>query len=132
MAVMIQEPVHPRAAQLAVGHPAHERGILARHGGLIAVAVECPGLNLALVQLAPVEQAVEGVLVVVALGSNLADRRLERFGCHGLAHHGLAHHGLAQSAISMPSQAISQPAASTVARSGLSSRRAGLELFMCT
>src|SRR5262245_377771 len=120
--IVIEQPVHPFAPQLAVQHAAHQCRILTRHRRLVAIAIERPGLHLALVQLAAVQQLMKGVLVVVALGSDLADLGLELDGCYRLAH----------SSISMPSQAISQPAPSTSSRSGLSSRRAGLELFMWT
>src|SRR5215470_17532489 len=119
---MIEEPVHPFAPQLAVQRAAHQCGILARHRRLVAIAIERPRLHLALAQLASVQQVVKGVLVVVALGSDLADLSLELDRRHRLAH----------ISISMPSQAISQPAASTSSRSGLPSRRAGLELLMWT
>jgi len=117
-----EQAMHPFAAQVAVVHTAHQGRVLTRHARLIAVAVERPGLHLALVELAAVQQAVEGVLVVVALGADRADGGLELGRGHEAGHR----------PISMPSKAISQPARSTWARSGLSSRRTGLELFMCT
>ena len=77
IAVVVEHAVHPLAAQLAVVHAAHQRGVLARHGRLVAVAVERPGLHLALVELAAVQQAMERMLVVVALGADRADGGLE-------------------------------------------------------
>src|SRR5689334_57708 len=114
--------MHPLAAQLPVIGSAHQGGVLARYGGLVAVTVERPGLHLAFVQLAAVEQAMKWVQVVITLVSDLTDRGLELGGRQLRAH----------SSISMPSQAISQPALATVVRSGLSSRKAGLELLTCT
>src|SRR5690606_20194722 len=120
-AVMVENAVNPLAAQLAIGRAAHQGGILPRHRGLVAVPVERPCLHLALVELARVKQAVERVLVVVALGADGADLPLELFGRHR------AHHRRT----SMPSWAISQPAASIQARSGEPRLRAGFELLMC-
>jgi len=65
---------------------AHQGGVLARHGGLIAVAVERPGLHLALVEFAAVQQLMEGMLVVIALGANGAKLLLEFLGAHDLGH----------------------------------------------
>ena len=123
VAVVVEHAVHPFAPQLAVVHAAHQGGVLARHAGLVAVAVERPGLHLALVELAAVQQAMERVLVVVALGADLADGRLQL---------GRVVIRRAHRRISMPSKATSQPARSTARRSGPPSRSAGLELFMCT
>ena len=80
-AIVVENAMHPFAAQLAVVHPADEGGVLARHAGLVAVAVESPGLHLALVELAAVQKAMEGMLVVVALGADRADGRLQLLGC---------------------------------------------------
>ena len=91
--VVIEHAVHPFAPQVAIVRPAHQGGVLARHGRLVAVAVERPGLHLAFVELAAVEEAMEGMLVVVALGANLTDGRFQRGRAHGAAH----------SRISMPS-----------------------------
>ena len=77
LAVVIEHAVHPFAPQLAVERAAHQGGVLARHARLVAVAVERPGLHLALVELAAVQEAMEGVLVVVALGADRADGRFQ-------------------------------------------------------
>ena len=47
---------------------------------LIAIAVERPGLHLSLVELAAMQQLMERVLVVIALGADRADRGLEFLG----------------------------------------------------
>src|SRR5690606_13013131 len=103
-----------------VGSAAHQGGVLARHRSLVAVAVERPGLHLALVEPAGVEQAVERVLVVVALSADRADLLLELLGRHR-----------AHRMTSMPSWATSQPAASIQARSGEPCLSAGFELLIC-
>ena len=53
--VMIVDAADPFAAQFAVVGARHQRGVLARHGVLIAIAVERPGLHLALVHLAAMQ-----------------------------------------------------------------------------
>ena len=79
-AVVLEHAMDPVAAQLAVVDAADEGGVLARDGGLIAVAVERPGRDLALVQLAAVQELMERVLVVIALGADGLDRGLELLG----------------------------------------------------
>ena len=68
------------AAQLAVVRPAHQGRILARHAGLVAVAVERPGLHLALVELAAVQQLMERMQIVIARRPDVAQRRLQFLG----------------------------------------------------
>src|SRR5581483_6412277 len=89
-----------------------------------------PGLHLAAAQLAAVQQAVEGMQDVVARRADLAQRGLQAFRRQRLRQRrgGFG----AQERSSMPSQATSQPARSSSARSGESSSNAGLELLMCT
>ncbi len=77
VAVVVEQAMHPLAAQLAVVRAGHQRGVLARHRRLVAVAVERPRLHLALVELAAVQEAMERVLVVVALGADRADGGLQ-------------------------------------------------------
>ena len=77
--VVVVDAVDPFAPQLAIMRAAHEGGVLARHRFLIAIAVERPGLHLPLVQLAAVQQLMERMLVVIALGADRADRGLEFF-----------------------------------------------------
>src|SRR5690606_16028077 len=78
-------------------------------------------LHLAFVELAGMEEAVERVLVVVTLGADRADLLLELFWRQRSRH----------KMTSMPSRAISHPAASTQARSGEPCRNTGFELLMC-
>ena len=102
-AVVLEHAMDPVAAQLAVEDAAHERGVLARHGRLIAVAVERPGGDLALVELAAVQKLMERVLVVVALGADGLDRRLEFLRAPKGAVHRASHAPLAHRRISIPS-----------------------------
>ena len=75
-AVVIVDAMDPFAAQLAVVRAAHEGGVLARHGFLIAIAVERPGRDLALVELAAVQHLMERMEVVIAHGADSADLAL--------------------------------------------------------
>ena len=77
-AIVVVDAADPCAPQFAVMHPAHEGGVLARHGLLIAIAVERPGLDLRFAQLAAVQKLMERMLVVIALRPDRADRGLER------------------------------------------------------
>ena len=53
---------------------------------MIAIAVERPGLDLALAQLAAMQKLMKGVLVVVALGTDGAELLLKFLGTHDLGH----------------------------------------------
>src|SRR5262249_25790510 len=120
-AVMVEDSLDPLAAQATFRRATDECCVLARHGGLITVSVQCPGLHLALVELARVQHAVKRMLVVVALRTDLPDRGLQlRWSQRG-----------AHNRNSMPSKPTSQPARSTKARSGLAASRTGFELLMC-
>ena len=79
-AVVIVDARNPFAAQCAVVGARHQRGVLARHGVLIAIAVERPGLHLPLVHLAAMQHLVKNVFVVIALGADRADRGFEFLG----------------------------------------------------
>src|SRR5262249_22181163 len=102
--------------------PRDQACILERDAALIVEAVEHPGLQLALVQLALVQQAMERVLAVIAFLADLAQTPLEFFRTQQLGH----------SVISRPSWAAYQPASAMAARSGESASRMGLLLFICT
>src|ERR1700734_171330 len=110
---MVGDPVYPFAAQLAILAARDQRSVLARNRRLIDEAIERPGLHLALVELAVVQKAVERMQVVIAHGSDGSQRRLERIGTHGFRGHVHIH-----GETSIPSNAISQPAAFTLASSG--------------
>src|ERR1700730_6907396 len=122
---MVGDPMPPLAAQFAVLAARDQRSVLARDRRLIDEAVERPGLHLALVELAVVQKTVERMQIMVAHGSDGAQRRLERIGSHGLRGHVYVH-----GETSIPSNAISQPAAFTFASSVDPSMRIGFELLM--
>ena len=129
--------MHPFAAQLAVVEAADQGGVLARHGRLVAVAVERPGLHLRLCQLAAVQQVMERMLVVIALGADGADRRLEFGNRHRLLRFALGAltlqaYRFGHRRTSMPSYPTSHPAPSMDLRAGEFSSSAGFELFICT
>jgi hypothetical protein len=83
---MVHDAMDPVAPELAIMAAAHQGRVLARHGGLVAVAVERPGLHLALIQLSAMQQLMEGMLVVVALGADGAKLLLKLLGTHDLGH----------------------------------------------
>ena len=118
---MILDAAAPFAAQLAGAQAGHEPGILYWHCGLIIIAVERPGLHLASVQLAIVQQPVKRVKAVVALGTYLTQGFLKRVRVEKFWR---------QRMILMPSWQTVQPAASASARSGLSAKSTGLELLI--
>ncbi len=76
-AVVVVNAVDPFAAQFAVVDAAHQGSVLARDGGLVAISVEGPGLNLSLIQLSAVQKLMERMLVVIALGSDGQDGRFK-------------------------------------------------------
>src|SRR5262249_12062724 len=84
--VMVHDAMNPVAPELAIMTAAHQGRVLARNGGLVAVAVERPGLQLALIQLSAMQQLMEGMLVVVALGADGAKLLLKLLGTHDLGH----------------------------------------------
>src|ERR1700733_4440341 len=122
---MVGDPVHPFAAQLAILAARDQRRVLARDRRLIDEAVERPGLDLALIKLAVVQKAMERMQVMIAHGADGSQRRLERIGTHGFRWRVHVH-----GQTSIPSNAISQPAALTFASSGDPSMRIGFELLM--
>ena len=90
-AVVVGDAMEPFAAEVAVVAAAHEGSVLQRDRRLIAVAVQRPRLHLPLVQLAAVQETVERVQIVVALGPDRAQRRLEPFGAQRLGQDRLVH-----------------------------------------
>ena len=120
MAVMIEDAMRPLAPQLPVGDARDQGGVLARHGGLVAVAVERPRLHLPLVELTAMQQRVERVQIVIAHRADGANLGFQ------LSWGQQAGHRLS----SMPSKATSQPWRFTSARSGERSRSTGLELLI--
>ena len=91
VAVVVGDAVEPFAAELPVVAAAHEGSVLARDRRLIDVAVQRPRLHLPLVQLAAVQEVVERVQVVVALGPDRAQRGFEPFGAQRLGQDRLVH-----------------------------------------
>src|ERR1700691_78609 len=122
---MVGDPVYPFAAQLAILAARDQRSVLARNRRLIDEAIERPGLHLALVELAVVQKAMKRMQIVIAHGTNSPQRLLERIGSHGLRGRVYVHRKT-----SIPSNAISHPAAFTFASSGDPSMRIGFELLM--
>ena len=78
---MIDDALTPdRDAALASVHAGEHGGVLHRDHGLVIVAVEGPGPDLILRELAVVQQPVERVQVVVAACADVAQSRLELVG----------------------------------------------------
>ena len=91
-AVMVDEAAAPFPAQRRIVAARDQARILDRDHRLVIVAIERPGLDLALGALAAVQQAVERVQTVIALRPDVAQLRLELLRRHQL-----------HSTISMPS-----------------------------
>ena len=80
----------PGAPKLGRGEPGDEARILDWDLTLIVVAVKRPSLDLAAIELAGVQQLMEGVTVVIAFGADSPERRFQCFGgeqrpCHGVS-----------------------------------------------
>src|SRR5262249_41115521 len=120
LTVVIDQARAPFAPQRRIIAARNEARIFQRNRGLIVVAVERPGLHLAPGAFAAMQQAMERVQAMIALGPDVAQRCFELVGSHE-----------PHSTISIPSSATAQPAASTRRRSGESSTRIGLVLLMC-
>src|SRR6202035_1989180 len=131
VSIMILDTVAPFHPDLAVAEARDHHCILQRNGGLIVVAVQRPGLHLAFVELAAVQEPMERMQAVIAGGADLAQRRLE-FGSaverYTLADRERRHpcrwHHI-HSTISVPSAPICQPAPSAILRSAESFSSAG-------
>ena len=121
LAVVIDQPRAPFAADRGIVAARDQARVLDRDHRLVIVAVERPGLDLALGALSAVQELVERMQAVIAPRADVAQRRFQFVGRQQR-----------HSAISMPSNATSQPAASTRRRSGEPSTRIGLVLLMCT
>src|SRR5580704_13323016 len=121
LAVVIGKAAPPFAARRLVVAARDQARVLDRDHGLVIVAVERPGLDLALAAFAAVQELVERMQPVITPRADVAQRRFQLLRCHQL-----------HSTISRPSSAISQPAATTRSRSGEPSIRIGLVLLMCT
>src|SRR5271166_3299722 len=123
LTVMVDEPAAPLAPQRRVVATRDQACVLHRDLRLVIVAVERPGLDLALAAFAAVQQRMEWMQAMVSPLPYVAQRQFEIIGRHQLALH---------STISIPSSATSQPLPSTCRRSGEPSIRIGLVLLMCT
>lgn len=118
-AIMVDEALAPGPPQGGVVEACDQAGVLARDRRLIGIAIEGPGLNLALAAGARMQALMEGVPVMVA---RCADgTQAVQKGLGGQQAH---------SRISSPSWAISTPALSTSLRSREPSIRTGFELLI--
>ncbi len=118
-AVVIDEAAAPFAARGLVLAARDQARILDRDHRLIIVAVERPGLHLALAAGAAVQELVKRVQAVIAPRADVAQARLQFVGAQKF-----------HSTISIPSSATSKPAASTFRRAAEPSIRIGLVLLM--
>src|SRR5262249_31648962 len=100
--------------------PRQDGGVLHRDDRLVEIAVQRPGLDLAAVQLAAMQQGMERVQIVVTLRADGAQSGFQLFRAHQLGH----------SEILMPSSATSQPCAAASACSGEPSSSTGLVVLM--
>src|SRR5689334_5453455 len=124
---MIDQAGPPGAAQVRCRQTGDQRRVLRRNVALVVVAVQRPRLDLAARQLAAVHPLMERMVAVVALGPDGAQRGFQLVRRHRLVGPRLC---TAHNTISIPSQATSQPARSTISRSGESSSRMGLLLLI--
>ena len=108
VAIVVENALAPDAAQCGVFHPRQDRRIFQRNAALVFKTVQCPGLHLAAIELAVVQQCMERMLVVIQARADRAQIRLQLVGREQGSHR----------EISRPSCATSQPAARTVACSG--------------
>src|SRR5258705_1356140 len=107
--VMILDPMPPFEPDAAIAEARDHHGVLDRYRALVIIAVQRPGLHLALVQFAAMQQPVKRMQIVIAGGTDVAQRRLqlvgivercalaERKGRHPVQGHGV------HSVISVPS-----------------------------
>src|SRR4029077_340493 len=121
----------------AVAEPRDYHRVLDRDGALVIVAVQRPGLHLALVQFAAMQQPVKRMQAVIARFADMAQRGFELAGIverRALADR-IRRHGVwycdVQSTISVPSAGICQPAPSAIFRSAEPRSSAGFELLIC-
>ena len=128
-AVMIQHTLNPQPTQIDVSSAGHQRQILSWNADLIIEAVQGPGLNLPMFQLAGVEQLMEGMQIMILALANLIERTFKRLARQKLGQR-LAQGLVTHRVISIPSKAISQPARSAAARCAESASRTGLVLLM--
>src|SRR5882724_11247773 len=137
VAVMVLDPVPPFHPDGAVAEARDHHRVLERDRALIIIAVQRPGLHLALVQLAAMQQPVKRMQAVVACRADLAQRCFQLAGAvqrYALADrqggHSVGGHHV-HSTISVPSEGICQPAPSAILRSADPRNKAGLELLIC-
>src|SRR5258708_39687858 len=132
IAAMIFNAMPPFEANAAVAEPRDHHRILDRYRALVIIAVQRPGLHLALVQLAAMQQPMKRMQVVIARRADLAQRRFQVLGA--FKPHGSGERkgcGRVQGLISVPSAGICQPAPSAMARSLESCSKTRLELLIC-
>src|SRR5260221_4347885 len=131
----------PLDAGGAVAEPGDHHRVLERDRALVIITVQRPGLHLALIELAAVQQPMERMQVVVARRADLAEHRFQFLGAverDALADRQRGHSRCSysgcrdvHSVISVPSAGICQPALSAALRSSEPCSKAGLELLIC-
>src|SRR5882757_1210900 len=137
VAIMVLDAVPPFHPDAAVAKTRDHHRVLDRDRALIIIAVQRPGLHLALVELAAMQQAVKRMQAVIAGRADLAQGCFQFAGAverYALAdrqgRHSVGGHHV-HSTISVPSEGICQPAASAILRSADPCNKAGLELLIC-
>jgi len=117
---MIHQTAAPLAANFRIRAAGNQARIFNRDHCLVVIPVQRPGLNLPLGALSGVKEFVKRVQAMIARRADLAQPSFELICRQKL-----------QMTISIPSAAISNPAASTSRRSGESLIKIGLVLLMC-
>ena len=127
---MILDPLAPFTPQARLVHAGQHGRILDGDHRLVIVAIQRPGLHLAERALTAVQPFVEAVTVVIALGADPAQGRLEGSRVEEFTVEMRRGLGRTHRANSIPSWATCHPAASTRTRSADPSTRTGLVLLM--
>src|SRR5882724_12139276 len=120
--VVIEYAMNPDAAHVAHGAVAENRGVFKRNISLIIKAIGHPAAQRFRRKVAFVHGDVEWMFVVVSARADRTQFLDESFAVPNPSSH---------KTISNPSRAISIPACSAFARSGLPGIRIGFVLFMC-
>src|ERR1035438_3122515 len=124
--VMIDNAFSPGAPESGVRRARKNDRVFNRNQRLVVVPVQRPRLQLPAAQFAFVHEHVKGMLVVIALGSNLAQRSAQ------LLERKLANAFFDYSSTCQLSSATSQPASCTARYSAPASLRMGFVLLACT
>src|SRR5580693_3043018 len=118
VAIVVDQTAPPLAPRVRIRAPRDESRILHRDHRLIIVAVERPSLHLPLRAFTAMQEFMKRMQPMIPRGPDLTQPRFEFIGRQQV-----------QTTISIPSSAISKPAASTFRRSGEPCTKIGFVLL---